>query len=89
MVRALRLNSVYISKVNSIRIKFPLTHYRGTAEEWALLDSGATENFINAKTVIKMRLGTQKLAIRRPVYNVDGSPNRNGIITHAVDVTIH
>ena len=45
------------------------------AEEWALLDSGATENFIDAKTVIKMRLGTQKLAIQRPVYNVDGSPN--------------
>ena len=32
-------------------------------EEWALLDSGATENFINSKTVIKLQLGTQKLMI--------------------------
>ena len=35
-----------------------------------------------------MHLGTQKLAIRQPVYNVDGSPNRNGIITHAVDLLV-
>ena len=58
------------------------------AEEWALLDSGATENFIDTKTVIKMCLETQKLAIRRPVYNVDRSPNQNGIITHAVDLLV-
>ena len=88
MVRALKLNSVYISKVNSIRIKFPLSHYQGTAEEWALLDSGATENFINHKTVLRLHLGSQKLTIRRPVYNVDRSPNQNGIITHAVDLLV-
>ena len=58
------------------------------AEEWALLDSGATENFIDSKTVVKLRLGTQKLTIRRLVYNVDGSPNLNGAITHAVDLLV-
>ena len=58
------------------------------AEEWALLDSGATENFIDAKIVVKMHLGTQKLVIQWPVYNVDGSPNWNGVITHAVDLLI-
>ena len=29
------------------------------AEEWALLDSRAIENFIDSKMVIKLRLGTQ------------------------------
>ena len=58
-----KINSVYLSKVNSIRIKFLLQHYKGTAEEWALLDTGATENFINEGTVRKLRLGQQKLEI--------------------------
>ena len=65
-----------------------MLHYKGTAEEWALLDSGATENFIDSKTVIKLRLRTQKLTIQQPVYNVDGSPNLNGAITHAVDLLV-
>ena len=79
---------MYISKINSIQIKFPLLHYKEMAEEWALLDSGATENFIDSKMVIKLHLGTQKLTIQRPVYNVDGSPNLNGAITHAVDLLV-
>ena len=58
-----KINSVYLSKVNLIWIKFPLQHYKGTAEEWALLDTGATENFINEGTVRKLHLGQQKLEI--------------------------
>ena len=88
ILESLELNSVYLSKINSIRIKFLLAYYRGTAEEWALIDSGATENFIDTRTVAKLRLGTKKLTIRRPVYNIDGTPNLNGEITHAVDLLV-
>ena len=80
--------NIYLSKINSIRIKFPLSYYRGTAEEWALINSGATENFINSRTVAKLQLGTKKLTIRHPVYSVDGTPNLNGAITHAVDLLV-
>ena len=45
------------------------------AEETALLDTGATENFIDHATVTRLRLGTKKLAVPRPVYNVDNTPN--------------
>jgi hypothetical protein len=45
------------------------------AEETGLLDIGATESFINHKTVVRLHLRTQKLIIPRPVYNVDGSAN--------------
>ena len=55
-------------------------------EETGLLDTGATESFIDHKTVARLRLGTQKLVIPRPVFNVDGSANKHGTITH---VTIH
>jgi predicted aspartyl protease len=45
------------------------------AEEMGLLDTGATESFIDHKTVVRLCLGTQKLVVPRPVYNVDGSAN--------------
>jgi hypothetical protein len=52
------------------------------AEEMGLLDTGATESFIDHKTVVRLCLGTQKLVVPRPVYNIDGSANRHGTITH-------
>jgi hypothetical protein len=52
------------------------------AEETGLLDTGAIESFIDHKTVIRLHLGTQKLMVLRPVYNVDGSANQHGTITH-------
>jgi len=79
---------VYISRLNHIQINFVLSHYRGQAEETALLDTGATENFIDYKTVARLRLGTQKLTIPRPVFNVDGTNNRHGTITHVCDLMV-
>ena len=52
------------------------------AEETGLLDTGATESFIDHKTVMRLRLGTQKLTVPRPVFNVDGTANKHGTITH-------
>jgi len=46
------------------------------------------ENFIDYKTVARLRLGTQKLTIPRPVFNVDGTNNRHGTITHACDLMV-
>ena len=54
ILESLKLNSIYLSKINSIRIKFLLTYYRETVEEWALIDSGATEIFIDTQTVAKL-----------------------------------
>jgi len=53
-----------------------------------LLDSGATENFIDHVTVARLRLGTKKLNFQRPVYNVDGTMNRHRTITHACDLMV-
>ena len=46
------------------------------------------ENFIDYKTVARLRLGTQKLTIPRPVFNVDGTNNCHGTITHACDLIV-
>ena len=73
---------------NFVRINFVLSHYRGQAEETALLNSGATENFIDHATITRLRLGTKKLNFQRPVYNVDGTMNKHGTITHACDLMV-
>jgi len=71
-----------------VQIKVAFSHYQGKAEETVLLDTGATENFINHTTVIKLRLGMKKLPYPRPVFNVDGTLNRHGTITHACDLLV-
>ena len=58
------------------------------AEETTLLDSGATENFINHATVIRLCLGTKKLEKPHQVFNVDGTYNQHGTITHACDLLV-
>jgi predicted aspartyl protease len=60
----------------------------GKAEEIALVDSGATENCIDYRTVAKLRLGTQKLSKPRPIINVDGTRNSGGIVEHCVHLYV-
>ena len=56
------------------------------AETTALLDSGATENFISMKYANELRLPIKQLQQPRPVYNVDGTRNKNGDIEHYTDL---
>ena len=50
------------------------------ATEKALLDSSATENFIDLRMVKKLGFGTVELTQPRTVYNVDGTENKGGQI---------
>jgi gag-polyprotein putative aspartyl protease len=79
---------MYVSKENTLEIPFDFKTYMAKAEETALVDSGATENFIDYQTVVRLRLGSNQLATPRPVHNVDGTPNKSGEITHATDLYI-
>src|SRR5712671_147488 len=88
MVRALRLWKMYISRYNSVTMPFDLYNFQGKVEERALVDSGVTANFIDYKTVARLRLGTQKLNAIHTVKNIDGTLNRAGNITHACDLLV-
>jgi gag-polyprotein putative aspartyl protease len=79
---------MYVSKENALEIPFEFKTYIAKAEEVALVDSGATENFIDYQTVVRLRLGSNKLATPRPVHNVDGTPNKAGEITHSIDLYV-
>jgi len=67
---------------------FNLYTFKGKVEERALVDSGAMANFIDYKTVARLRLGTQKLDNIRMVKNIDGTLNRSGSITHCCDLLV-
>jgi hypothetical protein len=58
------------------------------AETSALLDSGATENFINPNYAKELKLPIEELAEPRKVFNVDGTQNRHGQITHYTDLDV-
>jgi hypothetical protein len=57
--------------------------------EFALLDSGATETFIDPQTVEKLQLPIQKLHQAHIIYNIDGTPNKAGSITHKCQLKLH
>jgi len=54
----------------------------------ALLDSGATGNFIDRDFVRTKGINTRSLSHPIPVYNVDGSSNEAGQISKVVDVVL-
>ena len=70
----------------SIRVFLHTSNKR--AETAALLDSGATENFISKKYAQWLRLLFKKLEKPRAVYNVDGSKNKQGDIRFYTDLEV-
>jgi hypothetical protein len=58
------------------------------AESTALLDCGATENFVHVDYTRQMKLPVKTLEQPRKIINVDGSPNTQGDITHYTDLSV-
>jgi hypothetical protein len=61
---------------------------RARAESTALLDCGATENFIHVEYARRMKLPVKTLERPRKIINVDGTPNTEGDITHYTDLSV-
>jgi len=55
----------------------------------ALLDSGATGNFIDRDFIQMKDINARSISRPIPVYNMDGSPNETGQISEVVDVVLH
>jgi hypothetical protein len=54
----------------------------------ALINCGATRDFINSEYIISRNLLVRCLSQPIPVLNVDGSPNQAGGITSIVDMVV-
>jgi Retroviral aspartyl protease len=72
---------MYTSTVNALKISITFRHQYVMVAGKALIDSGATENFIDYRTAIRWRVKAKDLRRPRKVYNVDGMENQGGIIS--------
>jgi hypothetical protein len=87
-VRALCCNSVYITRYRSMHIPVSICTSYFMADKQALVDSGATDNFINATFAARMKLGMKELPTLKKIFNIDNTTNKSGKITHYLDLDV-
>ena len=66
-------------------IRFYIHSIAKQAESIALLDSGATENFMNLSYAKWLRLPIKQLPQARALLNVDGTENKSGKLQFYTD----
>jgi len=58
------------------------------ANKRILVDLGATDNFIHPKFVKHLHVGMQELDCSMKIWNIDGTTNKAGKLTHFVDLLV-
>src|SRR5258708_3030106 len=58
------------------------------ADKKALVDSGATDNFMHPHFAARMGIGTKELPNPCKIWNIDGTMNKGGYLTHYVDLDV-
>jgi hypothetical protein len=76
LIRQSSNENVYLSAQKSMTIRFHVHSVAKRAESVALLDSGATENFMNLAYAKWLRLPIKALPEPKPLLNVDGTENK-------------
>ena len=59
-----------------------------TAEREVLIDSGATDNFISPQLLKRLEISTLPVKLPIRIWNVDGTHNQGGAITHYTDLEV-
>src|SRR6266702_4290039 len=80
--------SMYSSKYQSMQIPVLFKSTHTTAKREVLADSRATNNFINSQLLQRLRISY--LPVQNPIkiWNVDGTLNQDGNITHYTDLQV-
>src|SRR6267378_3454170 len=87
-MRAFRCNNVYITKYRSMKVPVSFRTRYAMADKRILVDSGATDNFIHPKFVKRLCVGMQELERSMKIWNIDGTTNRAGRLTHFIDLLV-
>jgi hypothetical protein len=77
VIRKLDADMMYISKKKALQLPLNIVTFQGKQEDIALINSGATNNFIDFQTVKKLNLGTRRIPHPIELYNVDGTHNQD------------
>ena len=86
-IQASQIHTMYVSdRKNCINVSFFFD--KNKVAKNALLDSGATDNFINQRMVKHLHISTQRLSKPCILYNIDKTENKSGQITHYIDLEI-
>jgi len=75
-----RFNTVYIRRFKTMNVPFEFDTVQKMTNETALLDSGATENFLDEDVWEQLQIGRIRLPVPLTVHNVDGTENCQGKI---------
>ena len=86
--RAIGCKSVYITRYRSMKVPVSFRTLHAMADKTILVDSGATDNFIHPKLLRRLGLGSQLLERPQKIWNIDGTTNKAGVLTHCVDLEV-
>src|SRR6266550_5590549 len=86
IIRHTSNRNVYISARKSMTIRCYVHSIAKRAEITALVDSGATENFMNLTYAKWLRLPIKRLDDPRPLYNVDNLENKSEALRFYTDL---
>ena len=88
LIKSSQVLDVYITQRKSMTIRFFIHSRLKRAESLALIDSGATENFISLEYAKYLHLLIKRLAQPRKLFNVDKTPNKAGDLQYYTDLQV-
>ncbi len=88
LIKQISGRDVYISAWKSMTVRCYVHSIAKRAEIIALVDSGATENFMNLTYAKWLRLPIKQLVQPRRLYNVDGTENKAGELRFYTDLQV-
>ena len=73
---------------NAINIPIHMHMCNSKTKEHTLIDSRATENFLDYRMAKWLNLGTKSLDTPQPIINANGSPNGKGALTWCTELMV-
>ena len=84
----LGVRSIFACKYKSLKIPTLLQSLHRKAKKEVLVDSSATDNFISTRVLKQMKIRTLQLKKPQTIWNINGTHNKAGAITHFVDLQV-
>ena len=81
--------TMYVETRNSVLIDSSFRTDHGMATKKALINSGATDNFIDQNTAERLKIEPRRLQQPQVLHNIDGTTNRDGKVLRLRHLCLH